>query len=124
MKKGTRQPQAKSFSGIKKITIYCVTLLLLAAVFLAIIKIKKSAIQEIEENVELCTGLAKNTALSERYNFVEECRLYLGNTCTSNEQCGPFPCMNKTCLIKPCGSDRECPSEKCGNDRIKDFCAR
>ncbi len=104
--------------------IYALALLFLAFIFLAITTIKKNAIQEIEDNVQLCISLAKYAEIKEKQNFVEQCKLYLGTPCLKNGECGPFPCVKNECYIKPCNSDNDCQKSLCGQylAPIHNFC--
>ena len=39
---------------------------------------------------------------------------YINKQCSDDKDCGPFPCIEKTCLVKRCSSDIECPNGLCG----------
>ncbi len=99
-------------------------LLFLAFIFLAIVIFKKKAIQELDENAQICISMAKYAEPEQRYLFVQQCQRYLGNSCTKDRECGPFPCISQKCSIKPCDNDADCASNFCGkhSDSIKNFC--
>ena len=39
---------------------------------------------------------------------------YENKSCSQNNECGGFPCVNGTCLVKKCESDNDCPNNLCG----------
>lgn len=68
-----------------------------------------------EQNVNIaeedpCVELSKFSKQNAEQIILEECRKYYDKSCTSNNECGSFPCENNVCLIKPCNSDAECPT--------------
>lgn len=57
-----------------------------------------------------CDELVSYTLKSAEYSFLEACNKYSNKNCDKNNDCGPFPCVNNECLIKPCIKDSECPT--------------
>ncbi len=41
---------------------------------------------------------------------------YTGQTCTTDDDCGIFPCLNGSCLIKECTCSCGCSGNECGGD--------
>jgi len=55
--------------------------------------------------------------------ILSECNKYIARICNTNQDCGPFPCVDDTihtgvsinrCLIQPCTADEQCPNGMCG----------
>lgn len=48
---------------------------------------------------------------SQRSYMLSECQKYFEKSCTSNQECGAFPCVSKTCFIQTCQDDNQCPQQ-------------
>ncbi len=57
--------------------------------------------------------------------FKALCVHYHNKACRNNSDCGPFPCIQDTCLIQPCQKDQECPNKMRGLHAtpVPGFCA-
>ena len=45
---------------------------------------------------------------------ISDASTFTGKICTSDNDCGAFPCVSGECLIQECTSDDECPNGICG----------
>lgn len=60
-----------------------------------------------------CSEFAKLARQNASETILAECNKYFDKTCTTDNDCGAFPCQNNKCLIRPCSSDNDCP-DLCG----------
>jgi hypothetical protein len=96
------------------------SLIALALLFLAIVRFNGRAIAEMDQNAQLCSSLSRYASPEQNEKFSYFCSIHLNSECTKD--CGPFPCYENKCLIKPCNSNSECPTKSCGQE-IKNFCS-
>ncbi|MBS3152843.1 hypothetical protein J4230_05540 [Candidatus Woesearchaeota archaeon] len=56
-----------------------------------------------------CREISKFAKQNAQTAVFMRCKEYYDKRCTSDSDCGPFPCNGTKCLIKPCNEDAECP---------------